>query len=236
MHKKITVFILVTLFLLTGCWDKVEIDDRAHIDAIGIDKYIPSSNEEEMPSRYVFTFVFPEPKKEEAKDVTVSSVGENLYSVSRIMASRSNKDLFLGHLRTVVLGVDITENPDDFRHILDGIENNRFLSRRVVLAITEGSAKEVVEVSPPMENRVGEFISGIFRRPDRIPRIVGGTAGDILRDLHESGNTIIPKMVPGETDIKIAGGGIINNFRFKGWLGEVETAHLLVLKGETKCL
>ena len=117
-----------------------------------------------------------------------------------------------------------------------GIENNRFLSKRIVLAMTEDSAAEVIKVVPSIENRVGEFIAEIFRRPDRIPRIVGGSMGDILKDLHESGNTIIPKIIPGRADVKVAGGGIINNFKFRGWLGEVETAHLLVLKGETKCL
>ncbi|MDI9476014.1 MAG: Ger(x)C family spore germination protein [Natronincolaceae bacterium] len=235
MHKKMIIFLSIAL-LLTGCWDKVEIDERAHISALGIDRYTPGPDDEETVGRHIFTFAFPELKKEGAKDVVISSVGDNLYSVSRIMASRSNKEFFLGHLRTVVVGVDIAKNPADFRHILDGIENNEFLSRRVVLALTEGSAAEIIKVVPAMENKLGEFIAEIFRRSDRIPRIVGGSAGDILRDLHESGNTIIPKIVPGKADVKVAGGGIINNFKFKGWLGEVETAHLLVLKGETKCL
>lgn len=235
MYKKIIVFMLVTLLLLTGCWDKVEVEERAHISAIGIDKYIPCEGED-RPNCYVFTFAFPEHKKDDAKDIVVSSVGENLYGVSRIMASRSNKDLFLGHLRVVILSDEITKSEGNFRHILDGIENNRFLSRSVILAMTEGSAKDVIEIIPAVENRIGEFVAGIFRRTDRIPRIVGGSSGDILKDLHESGNTIIPKVIPGENDLKIAGGGIINDFKFRGWLGEVETAHLLVLKGETKCL
>ncbi len=235
MHKRIIIFILIALFL-TGCWDKVEIDQRAHISALGIDKYTPETDDEELVGHHIYTFAFPELKKENAEDIVVSSVGENLYSVSRIMASRSNKEFFLGHLRTVVIGVDIAREPGDFRHILDGIENNEFLSRRVVLALTEDSAAEIIKIVPSMENKLGEFIAEIFRRPDRIPRIVGGSVGDIFRDLHESGNTIIPKVIPGETDVKVAGGGIINNFKFKGWLGEMETAHLLVLKGETKCL
>ena len=116
------------------------------------------------------------------------------------------------------------------------MENNRFLSRRTVLAITEDSAAEIIKTVPSMEDKIGEFIAEIFRRPDRIPRIVGNSAGDVFRDLHESGNTIIPKIIPGESDVKVAGGGIINNYKFKGWLGENETAHLLVLKGETRCL
>ncbi|HZX21866.1 MAG TPA: hypothetical protein VFF25_05700, partial [Clostridia bacterium] len=178
MHKKIIIFILIVLFL-TGCWDKVEIDQRAHISALGIDRYIPGPDDEESVGRHIFTFAFPELKKENAKDIVVSSVGDNLYSVSRIMASRSNKEFFLGHLRTVVVGVDIAKNPEDFRHILDGIENNEFLSRRVVLALTEDSAAEIIKIVPSMENKLGEFIAEIFRRPDRIPRIVGGSVGDI---------------------------------------------------------
>lgn len=235
MHKKFVVFILIISFLLTGCWDKVEIEERAHIGAVGIDMY-SNPDDKDVPSRYIFTFAFPENKKDSTKDIIVSSVGENLYSVSRIMASRSNKEFFLGHLRTVVIGVDIAKDPKSFRQILDGIETNEFLSRRVVLAITEDSAGEIIKIVPAMENKLGEFIAEIFRRPDRIARIVGGSIGDIFTDLHESGNTLIPKIIPGETDVKIAGGGIINNYKFRGWLDEDETAHLLVLKGETKCL
>lgn len=236
MHNKIIVFILIISLLLTGCWDMVEIEDRAHISSVGIDRYTGPIVDKKPGNRYVFTFSFPEHKKEDAKDIVVSTVGQTLYSVSRIMADRSNSEFFLGHLRTVVIGSDIAKDPKVFRQVLDGIENSEFISRRVVLAITEDSAQEVINIVPAMENRLGEFISELFRRTDRIPRTVGSSIGDILKDLHENGNTIIPKIIPGETDVKVAGAGIISDFQFKGWLGEMETAHLLVLKGQAKYL
>ncbi len=236
MDNKVIAFILIISFLLTGCWDKIEIEDRAHISSVGIDKYKGPIIDEKPANPYVFTFSFPEHKKDDAKDIVVSTVGETLYSVSRIMADRSNRQIFLGHLRTIIIGSDIAKDPKVFRQILDGIENSEFISRRVVLAITEDSAQEVINVVPAMENRLGEFISGLFRRTDRIPRTVGSSVGDILKDLHENGNTIIPKIMPGETDVKVAGAGIISDFQFKGWLGEMETAHLLVLKGQAKYL
>ncbi len=235
MRKRTIVFMLIIPVLLTGCWDKIEIEERAHISAIGIDNYSDASDSDGA-NRYMFTFAFPEHKSESDKDIVVSSIGESLYSVSRIMVARSNKEFFLGHLRTVVIETDIAKNPKKFRQILDGIENNEFFSRRVVLALTEDSAAEVIKVVPIMESRLGEFIAEIFGRKDRIPRTVGSSAGDIFKDLHESGNTIIPKITPGKADVRTAGGGIIKNYKFRGWLGERETAHLLVLKGETKCL
>ncbi|HZJ76694.1 MAG TPA: Ger(x)C family spore germination protein [Oscillospiraceae bacterium] len=236
MHKKTIVFMLIISLLLTGCWDKIEIEERAHVSAVGVDKYTADFENEDEGDSYVFTFSFPEHKAETSEDIIVSSVGKTLYSVSRIIADRSNKEFFPGHLRTIVIEADIAKDPKAFRQILDGIENDRFLSRRVVLALTEGSAAEVIRVVPAMENKIGEFISELFRRTDRISRIVGGSAGDIFNDLYESGNTIIPKIMPGESDVKVAGAGIIKDHKFIGWLGEVETALLVILKGETKCL
>ena len=118
MHKKIVVFMLIISFLLTGCWDKIEVEDRAHINALGIDKFDTVIEDDSIKNRYVFTFSFPEHKKEIAKDIVVSSIGETLYSVSRIMASRSNRDFFLGHLRTVVIEADIAKIQKPFAKYL----------------------------------------------------------------------------------------------------------------------
>lgn len=235
MSKKIVPLLLIPL-IITGCWDKVEIEERAHVSAVGIDKYIAESEDSNTRNNFVFTFSFPEHQKEKPKDIVVSTVGDTLYSVSKIMADRSNKELFLGHLRTVIISHDVIKDERAFRQILDGIENNELLSRRVILAMTEDSASEIIKIVPATENMLGEFVSEIFRRRDKIPRTVGRSIGDTLRDLHENGNTIIAKIMPGKADVKIAGAGIIGNFQFRGWLGEVDTAYLLVLRGDTKRL
>lgn len=253
MCKRKAILLLLIAFLLTGCWDKVEIEDRAHISAVGIDKYNPSAEEDKIANvdeettaiketndtgrnKYVFTFSFPNETKEEVTDIVISTVGDALYSVSRIMSDRTNKELFLGHLRTVIIGADIAKDSKSFREILDGIENNELLSRRVVLAMTDDSAGDIIKVKPSMQPRVGQFISEIFRRRDRTPRSPSGSIGDILKDLHETGNALIPRITAGKTDVKVAGAGVISNYQFKGWLGEVETAHLMLLKGETSIL
>lgn len=235
MDRKIIIGLLV-LLILTGCWDKVEIEDRAHISAVGIDKYKFPEDDGENETRYVFTFAFPEHKTGEHKDIVISTVGETLYSVSKIMADRSNKEFFFGHLRTVVISSDVAKDSKAFRQVLDGIENNELLSRHVMLAIAESTAEEVINVVPSMESMIGEFVAELFRRKDRIPRTVGKNIGDTLRDLHENGNAVIAKIIPGEADVKVSGAGIINNYQFKGWLGEVDTAYLLVLKGDAKWL
>jgi len=242
MHKRTMVFILLISLLLTGCWDKLEIEERAHISALGIDKHDPSSEEENGPTqeqtndyimdKFAFTFVFPQTSLDEQENIVVKTVGESFFAVSRRLANRTNKEMFLGHLRTVILGVDVIKDEHLFREILDGIETNELISRRVILTVAEDKASDIIAVTPDMEPQVGQFIAELFRRRDRTPRTPAGSAGDILQDLHESGNTLIPKLTAGTSDIKAEGSAVIKNYKFEGWLGGIDTGHLMILKGE----
>ncbi len=38
----LAILIVFLAFLLSGCWDRVEIEDRGYILALGVDKYDPS--------------------------------------------------------------------------------------------------------------------------------------------------------------------------------------------------
>lgn len=239
MYKKYIVFILLASLFLTGCWDKIEIEERAQVAALGIDKYEDSSEaegeeifQEGIKRKFTFTFAFPKMSLDEVEDIVVRTVGETFYSASRILVNRTNQQMFLGHLRTVILGLEVTKDPKLFREILDGIETNELISRRVVLTMTEDKASDVIDINPDMDPRIGEFIAQLFRRPDRTTRVPKGEVGAILKDLHESGNTVIPKIIPGEADVKIGGLGVINNYEFRGWLDEVESSMLMILKGQ----
>jgi len=239
MHKKAITFLLLTSLLLTGCWDKVEIEERAQVSALGVDIYKPSPEEEGIPeaegtvkNKFMFSFVYPKDSVEEAEDIVLKTVGQSFFGVSRVLANRTNKELFLGHLRTIILSSEVVKDKNLFREILDGIETNELISRRVIFAMTEDSASDIVSIAPEMQSRFGQFIAELFRRRDRTPRAPQGSAGDILQDLHEGGKTLIPKITPGETDVKVSGAGVIKNYEFIGWLGELDTGYLMVLKGE----
>lgn len=243
MHKKIVICITLIILLLTGCWDQVEIEDRAQVGAIGIDKYIPSSENNEdtggeqtekggESDRFVYTLAFPKHDIEELSNIVVSSVGDSLYSISRSLTDRTSWQMGLGHLRVVVLNSDIVRNEESFRKILYEMEDNEFINRRVILTMTDEPAGDIINVNPEMNPILGRFISEIFTRKDRTPRAPKGDISSILQDIHESGNTLIPKIVSGEKDVEILGAGIINNYEFVGWLDELDTTQVMIFKGE----
>lgn len=253
MYKKFTILLCISSILLTGCWDQIEIDERAHISALGIDKYydnevvqseetrttpdkkIEIKTPENIPkNRYAFTFAFPDELHKNTKDIIISSVGETLYTVSEIIADRTNKAFFMGHLKTVIIGSEVAEDPIMFREILNALETEELISRKVVMAITKDTAHEILKIEPSTQPMVGQFVSELFRRTDRTPRTPKGDVGEIFTDLHETGTTIIPTLIPGMTDVKAAGAAVIKDYELKGWLGEIDTRALMILKRDVK--
>ncbi|ABR50670.1 spore germination B3 GerAC family protein [Alkaliphilus metalliredigens QYMF] len=186
-------------------------------------------------NRYTFTYALPSfafimGEGEEA-NIFYHTVGQNLYSASRILTTRLNRQVFFGHMQAIVIGEAVARDPKLFREILDAIERDPFISRRVDVTIASGNAKDVLTVEPNINPLTGEFIADIFRNKDRSPRSGGGIIGDVLQDLHRWGNTVIPRIIPGDGDIKVAGSAVIKNYQMVGWLGEIETRAVEIIRG-----
>lgn len=243
MYKKVIIYMVMIAILLTGCWDQIEIEERADVRLIGIDMYVPPENVQEQTMKggqsdnaldqpYIFTFVFPEHEIEEMDNIVISSVGKSMYGVSRVLANRTDKQMFLGHLRSIVLNSDVIQDEKKFRSIMGAIESDELISRRVFLLISDEPVQDILNINPDMNPLIGQFIADMLSRKDRTSKVPAGDVGSILKDLHESGNTLIPKIISGETDVKVAGSALIKNYEFVGWLDEVDTMQIMIFKGE----
>ncbi|SES94561.1 germination protein, Ger(x)C family [Natronincola peptidivorans] len=256
----ILLALLMMTSAFTGCWDAIEIDQRGYVMSLGIDKYeIPppgkseegNSPEEEAAvptmahipednprNRFSFTYVIPNVEflvgESENPNILYNTVGENLYSASRILTTRINKQVFFGHMKVLVIGETVARDPDMLREVLDAIERDQFISRRISVAIAPDTARGVLEVEPLINPMTGQFMADLFRNKDRSPRSGGGIMGDVFEELHRWGNTVIPRVIPGEEDIKVAGSAVIKNYRLIGWLGEVETRALEIIRGTAR--
>lgn len=262
MNKKIALLLTIIIMIstLTACWDAIEIDERAYVMSLGVDKYEPPSGEptgeagaredeegnnitadipeETSRNRFSFTYVVPNVEflvgESDIPNTLYNSVGENLYSVSRILTTRLNKQVFLGHMKVLVIGESVARDPQLLREILDAVERDQFISRKINIAIAPGSAKSVLEVEPLINPLTGQFMAELFKNKDRSPRSGGGIMGEILEDFHRWGNTVIPRIIPGVADIKVAGSAVFKNYQMQGWLGEVETRAVEILRGTAR--
>lgn len=244
-ERKIFLWIVIGVLILTGCWDKVEIEDRAFMALIGIDKFEAASGGKQpvvssegdgfsQINRYTISYAYPntgllaQKVEGEPKFIYVST-GEDLFSARESLNTRLGKEVFLRHLKAIVLGEELVRDKELFREVLDRIDRSPEIGRKLNLMITPGLAKEVLDTSTKDEGVLGLFIRDLMQRARRRARIPDADFGYILSSLHESNVAVIPRIISSKNELKAAGAGVIRDFQLVGWLGELETNVLMLM-------
>ncbi|NNG65653.1 Ger(x)C family spore germination protein [Caldanaerobacter subterraneus] len=242
MKRKTLLFILLIflIFVLTGCWDKIEIEDRAFVMAIGID--LSNSNK-----KYVVTFQFPNVAElakgsggggsggSEKPSFAVSEVADTIFSASRHISTRLDKALYLGHTQAIIFGKEVVENKTRFQEVLDSLDRSYELSRKVYLLVTPGKAQDILLKKYDLEPNTGAYIRDIFKHYNLTSIFPSVDYNKITKSLHETnGNAIIPRIVAGKNEVKIAGSAIIKDYKLAGWMEDDENMGYMFLTGLVK--
>lgn len=239
---------------LSGCWDKVEIDDRAFVLALAIDKFEYSEEEKarveeqgaeeeqkgmtpkEYPTdsrrnRIVVSIVYPNVGLlagtggfiPEDMKFPVSTVGPDIYECLSQMAISLSKDVFLGHMKAVLIGEGLATDRGLFTEVLDDLDRNSEITRNVYFMVVEGRAQQALLIKPLVEPVIGTYIEKIFETSVRSSRFHQKRLGEILRTLDIHGDTLASRLVIREKELAVAGSCVIKDYRHAGWLGEIET-------------
>ncbi len=247
--KVMVIFIMLSV--LTGCWDSVEIDQRAFIIALGADVYEPTEeevtlsgegfNEELAPlmrssrRNVESTFVFPKHMstvtgESEVAYLTMSSIAESVYINRKQLATRTDVELYLGHLEAMLLGEAFVKDETLFREFLDAAEKEPLMSRRVSLAVVDGRAKDALNIKAKMEPNTGDLVSDLLSGTGQTDRAPITDFGRVAASLKENGNAVIPRITFSKDEIKVGGAAVIKDFHFVGWLGEIESLALNIIR------
>ncbi|WP_069650512.1 Ger(x)C family spore germination protein [Caloranaerobacter ferrireducens] len=236
-----TIIVLMCVIILTGCWDKVEINDRAFISAIGVDVQREGGELDKNKTGYkklIVTFVFPNVKAirkgggGEKPRFILSSMGQNIFHVSNTLTTRSNKTMFFGHTKAIIIGEKVVRDSETLKHIFDELERSHAIGRKVGVFISQGEAKKVIEIEPSLESVTGTYLAGLSKAQERSSRFTPKTIGDILPSLHDCKCALIPRIVPANKEIKVAGAAVIRDYKLVGWLGEVENRSVMFITDE----
>ncbi len=245
MNRKIKYLImtltLLSLLILTGCWDRVELESRAFVMVVGIDKYEPGKTKiepvqqaERKEDRILkMTYLLPKfssvKKYEEGVDSRqlLSSVGRTAYQATRQLTVRSDSRPFFQHMKAAVLNVDVVKDSDHFLETLDGLERQDEISRKLHMFVTEDQAEDILNVESllkPLSYKLqgmsaGNIGTNLFI-PKTLEEVISSTA---------QGAVLIPKIIANKKEVRVAGSAIIKKDKFIGWLGENDTKSVAYL-------
>jgi spore germination protein len=253
--KRILPLVLCCL-LLSGCWDKIEIDRRIFISVIGIDLGKDSGKEKEtkkvnpdepfqervQQKKLNVTYGFPDiselgpgkggTAKDQFINVDASSMEDGLLQAT----SRSSRSIHVGQTKLIVLSSGVLEQPETFKEILDYIERHPNLNKMMNVVVAEGKAEDYVRFKPPMEKNIEYYLSGLMESSKRNATILPVTVNEMLVLLAQNGNAIIPKISieKEKNEITLSGIAVVKNYALKGYLTPVEVANLEILRGKAK--
>lgn len=242
LNKIIIILLIISTALLSGCWDKVEINERGFILGMGIDKLSEKEKQEPYDS-IMLEFKVPNvallgTKQTPLKDPTFyfSGKGESFSTVIEEIESRAPFMLELSHMKVIILGRGIVEDPLLFRNVLDGIERERMFSRKIYILAAAEDAKDIIEIKPTENNIVGIYLRDILRRTVKEGRTVDSNLNNVARDIGQQQSTVLPivNIIEDKKGINVHDSVVIKDYKAVGELTDNETRLLNLIKRDNE--
>lgn len=251
--KKVLPVVLCSL-LLTGCWDKIEIDRKIFISIIGIDLGKDAINDKDIKKvksnepfqerisnkKLSITYGFPDISalgpgntgntQDKYLSVDAASMEDSVLKVT----GKSSRTIHLGQTKLLIINTGILEQPEIFKEILDYLERHPNLNKMMQVVVADGNVENYVKYKPSMEKSIENYLSGLMESSKRNATVQPVTLNDMIVRLDQVGNIIIPKIGidKEKKDIILSGVAVIKNFKLKGYLTPIEVADLELIKGK----
>ncbi|WP_431800377.1 Ger(x)C family spore germination protein [Halobacillus andaensis] len=233
--KKLWIILIISMLVLTGCWDQRQFKNVKLALSIGLDE---GENGE---------------LKETVSIPTVRGGGEGnieerieiLSSDARtVLDARNQIDRMISHsfnpskMEVLLLGEELAKK--DIYPLLDNFYRNPNSNLNTHLAIAEGTAREVIEFKDTGELRISEYLKGILQGAEAASRTTGENLQMICAELVEEGEDFTLPIIARDDEedtLKFNGLGLMDGKRYTGEKISAEQAPLLMLmtgrKGRT---
>ena len=253
MKRYLLSFILTLPMFITGCWDKVEIENRGFVIAMGIDKFEDKNDDkavqlddekESQKARYTVTMALPDigalsgPGGDDSSEFVKIAAAPTVSAAIRLIDTFSSERLYFGHTKAVIFHEDILKDEYLFREALDAIERNRELSRSLLVLATSDDIKKVLDADIPGEPLVGAFIAEFYRKSEGAAITFKQDLEGLTRRLRSGGDALIPIIsLEGkkkDVQVKLGGTAVIKDFQMAGKLSDSQTRAFMWFNGKAK--
>ncbi|WP_317368768.1 Ger(x)C family spore germination protein, partial [uncultured Tyzzerella sp.] len=247
---KIFKMFYVVLFglFLTGCFDKVELEERALVLAIGVDKYteendtnIEKTGEEK---RLIVSMAMPEvsegektgstdPMSKEKENSSVNEAikvaeGSSVASTIELIDTYMSRNLYYGHTKVVVLGKEILQDEILLRETIDALERNNEISRKIIVLGTTKTAKEILQTIPKDEKMLGIYINDFYKNNKKNSSFTYRVdLEDVIQQLLSTKTTAIPNIQIVDEDVRLSGLIVLKDNKYTGYLDDATTKGIL---------
>ncbi len=236
-RKRLLLFLVMVPFVLTGCWDNHEMEDRSYVITLGVDKYQGVEN-----NRYTLSLGSAQlsalSKKGNSKDEipTVFADGKTLASAVKKADCQSSREMYLGQLKTLIFGKELLEDKALLTSVLDELERNQDISEKIILLGADGKAADCVASILKEDSSTGMFLWDFYKNTsDDVAVTRRLNLEKFLMELRNSeGSSVLPKISLKDKKIRLGGGMALADYALCGTLNDDEERGSLFIKGDAK--
>jgi len=232
---KIVFTVILTAFLLTGCWDNVEPEERGFVTAMGIDKKRDSqfNISVEIPTPESFEDNAPgEEKGEEETENshTQSKSGYSIWSTVKDIDSETDRKLNFGQIKLCVFGEKILKDKEMFKQAVDALERNKEVGRKVLICSAKEDAEKILKGYTGDRKTTGLFVTTFFNNNKKNTDITfKKNLQDMLVQLSTTGNTVIPVIEIKDGELYFSGMSVIKDYSLAGYAkGDIMEGYVIV--------
>ncbi len=240
-HKPLMLLLLcVLLVLLSGCWDREELQQLSIVSGMAIDK-----GSDKVKNRYKVTVQIINPSqvsggqqggKVQASPVTTfTKTGSTLSETLRKISTKAPGELFFPHLQVLVISEKVAKvGIEDLFDMIERDAQFRVLFP-VLIARGHATAKEILEVTTPLEAIPSAKIGDALKSSEEDWGAYKSTRADqVIQGLKEGGVMVTGVEIDGEatkgiattnmqqispsTQIEIKGMALFRNGKLESWL------------------
>lgn len=232
MRIRAAICFVITLWVLTGCWDQHLLKDNSLVLGIGLD----ATEGEKILNTAVIRLLKTEsggPGRPSSTNVIYSKTGNTFRETRAGIEKQLSGEYAPNKLRVLVMGEDLAKK--DIYPILDILFRDPRNSLTAKLVITQGTAKELLNIKKSKEVFISEKLLDAVNRSEEHTLIPIETIQSICPDLFDPGKDFaLPYVIKkGSDSIEILGMALFHDKKFTGKILEGEDATILLyLDGE----
>ncbi|CAM3403911.1 Ger(x)C family spore germination protein [Marinicrinis lubricantis] len=255
--KRICVLcILLWVSLLTsGCWDRYELEERANILGLAIDK-ADQKDMEMDPETTHLKGQFPEKDQSYLKVTAqmaipgkiklgpeggggqgssqtawvLETVGYTLGDAMANFQQQLAERLYLGHLQIIVVSEDIAK--EGIREINEFLRRNEEVRRTAWMVVNDKDASKVLKITPPIETVPSLYLSDTLDNAVRFGKLPRKYLGKFWIDLNDVGiDAILPSVKIVENNrILVDGIAFFKQDKLAGMIKPLEIGAYMAMK------
>ncbi|MEG0370976.1 MAG: hypothetical protein RR645_01625, partial [Clostridium sp.] len=199
INKSIKIFMTIGIVLLplilSSCWDKKEINERAFVNTLYIDKnyariqseFISSDLKKRDDERLFVSFGIANASEGETRLTTFvhSATGVSLGNIVEKLNGEITRTPFFGHTKLIVLGKGLLGEPELLSMVLDGLEREMSIGRELKIIASESSNVTLEDLRPNIETLYSSYIVGVMEQSDSISYTIPMNMGEFFNDIRK---------------------------------------------------